>query len=140
MFAARQAERPQIERANPAIGMTTPARMQRTTLRLIVLSIRWHRAERAGDLEIIEQLADQALTEVLDAANLLRVNLDARIAPGAAPLSAERFLEVVSSMSKAAEALDHLEDYPSRPVFEQALLDLAAGLGARQVLEHSKAS
>lgn len=128
MWATRQAERHALERRNPVIGSSTPERMQAATLRLIALSAQWLKADREQRPDDLQALAEQVMHQVLDAANLLRVPLDERVPVEVQRLTGEAFLDVTARMAKAAEALDHLEDYPSRKVFEQALVDLAAGL------------
>lgn len=100
------------------------------------------RAHRQEDVRVKQKVITDSVVIVLATANTMNVDLQRRIESGVPGTSGAltptgderrsfatlvlRYAEVVGEMSKACEAMDHVEDYPSRAVLERSVLQLVS--------------
>lgn len=86
------------------------------------------RAHRHGDRDLKRRVVTDSLVIALAMANAMDVDLQGCLESDLSSTTDEsssfehillRYAEVVGEMSKACEALDHLEDYPFRAVLER---------------------
>lgn len=122
-------------------GLPVPQRVTHFTLHFSKYVGQLASACRQGD----ERLKHKAITDsfviVLAAANAMNVDLQRRLEEGRFDQETQaleldnqqtleslvlKYAEVVGHMSKACEAMDHMEDFPSRSVQERGVVLLAS--------------
>lgn len=101
-------------------------------------------AMRSESTESLHRALIDSMIIALAAANAMNIDISERVRNSHQEFSTDRaqnkadplrndllleYVEIVARMAKACEVMDHLEDYPSRPVLERSVVELVILLG-----------
>lgn len=96
-------------------------------------------AMKSGNTDSLHRALIDSMIIALAAANAMNLDLSGRVREKLKEVSADQseievdklrhdllldYVEIVARKAKACEVIDHLEDYPSRPVLERSVVEL----------------